>query len=465
MVKFGRKFFFDTKHSKKRRIVTYIIAGVVVLFLIIILALIIRGIKGKKKPVKPKETKVVVRTELDTELYDLLPEKTSYFEKLENFDVDKITVTYPDYLPKEEAYDECTEDQIKVLEAIKNGKDASSYENPYDCVRYKPTGIGSYDVTVNFNDKDYTVTLNVIDTKAPVLVAKAVEITEGETFAITDFVESCSDNSKKDCTYEYYYRDYNSNSDFSKLTEVGNYEISIVALDGSGNTSVPADTTLTIKEKPPIKVYTVKFNSDGGSEVASQQVNENEKATAPNSPTRSGYKFDGWYTGGKKYDFNTPVTSDISLIAKWTKQQSGNNNGGPKTSTCSNGDLKYNSSKYPTVALFVADGKCAISKNDLTYLTKGSKLNVIMSTEVNKLREWQKQKGVEYCISVIDGKPQGVPNTSNKGYVGYTIGFSIAEAEIVNGQCTSPAKEVARYYLNDKGKRVFSLNIINMPES
>ena len=463
MVKFGRKFFFDTKHSKKRRIVTFIIAGVVILFLIIILALIIRGITKKKpKPVN-KDPKVVIRESLDTELYNTMPEKTAYFEKLENFDLDKITVTYPEYLPVEESYDECTDEQLGVLEEIKNGKDATNYEDPFACVKYVPTGIGSYDITVNFNDKDYTVVLNVVDTKAPVLVAKNVEITQGDAYSISDFVESCSDNSKKDCTYEYYYKDYNSNRDFSKITDIGQYEVSLVALDGSGNTSVPVDATLIIKERQ-IKVFTVAFNSDGGSAVDKQYINENEKAQSPNNPTKEGYTFAGWYLNGNKFDFNTAITGDITLKAKWTKNSTPKNNT-PKTSTCSNGDLKYNASKYPTVALFVSDGKCAISKNDLTYLTKGSKLNVIMSTEVQKLRKWQESKGVEYCISVIDGKPQGVPNTSNKGYVGYTIGFSIAEAEIKNGECINPSREVARYYLNEKGNRVFSLNIINMPES
>ena len=42
-------------------------------------------------------------------------------------------------------------------------------------------------------------------------------------------------------------------------------------------------------------------------------------ATAPQDPTRDGYTFDGWYLDGEKYDFSTPVTEDITLVAKWAE--------------------------------------------------------------------------------------------------------------------------------------------------
>ena len=69
--------------------------------------------------------------------------------------------------------------------------------------------------------------------------------------------------------------------------------------------------------------FTVTFNSNGGSTVASQTVKYNEMATKPTDPTRSGYTFAGWYTENEKlankYDFATPVTKDITLYAKWTR--------------------------------------------------------------------------------------------------------------------------------------------------
>ena len=81
-----------------------------------------------------------------------------------------------------------------------------------------------------------------------------------------------------------------------------------------GNKTYTATYTETTNE------YTVIFNSNGGSTVASQTVKYNDKAKEPTAPTKSGYTFAGWYTEEKlttKYDFATPVTKDITLYAKW----------------------------------------------------------------------------------------------------------------------------------------------------
>ena len=67
--------------------------------------------------------------------------------------------------------------------------------------------------------------------------------------------------------------------------------------------------------------YTVSFNSNGGSAVASQHVIYNGTATAPVAPIRPGYTFDGWYSNAAlttSFSFSTPITSDITLYAKWT---------------------------------------------------------------------------------------------------------------------------------------------------
>lgn len=459
MVKFGRKFFFDTKHSKKRRIITYIVIGLLVILAIVIIALILRNINSKKskKPSKSK-TEIVLRSELSTELYAPLPDKTAYFEKLENFDVNNIVISYPSYLPLEPTYDNCNEEELKVLDEIKNGKDASEFDNPEACVTYVPTGIGSYDVTVNYDGKDYTVTLVVDDNTAPTLVVKNLEITEGDKYTPSSFVESCVDNSKKDCTYDYYYQEYNPDINFENYTEPGTYTITLIAYDPSGNKTVPQDATLIIAEKK-IQVFTVTFNSDGGTAIKEQYINEGEKASAPASPTKNGYTFAGWYSGNSKFDFNTAITSDLTLTAKWNKNSTPNPNPKPNPSTCSNGDTSYDTNKYPVVALFVSNGKCAISKSDLTSITYGSKATVMAETEQQKLRKWQDANGYDYYWAIVNDKPQGVPNTSGKGYIGYTIQFSIAKQE--NGNYI----EMARYFLDKDGKRHFSLNNTNLPES
>ena len=67
--------------------------------------------------------------------------------------------------------------------------------------------------------------------------------------------------------------------------------------------------------------YTVTFDTDGGSEVASQTVPYGGQAAAPAVPAKPGYTFAGWERDGKAYDFAAPVTEDLTLTAKWTVNQ------------------------------------------------------------------------------------------------------------------------------------------------
>jgi len=65
----------------------------------------------------------------------------------------------------------------------------------------------------------------------------------------------------------------------------------------------------------------VTFNANGGNPGSTQTVQSGSCLVAPDNPTRSGYKFQGWYTsasGGVKYDFATPVTENFTLYAQWT---------------------------------------------------------------------------------------------------------------------------------------------------
>ncbi len=75
------------------------------------------------------------------------------------------------------------------------------------------------------------------------------------------------------------------------------------------------------------QTYTVIFNSNGGSIVESQVVKKNGLAKQPANPTRNGYIFDGWYTGvnnGRKFDFNTVITANITLYAHWINSSGDN---------------------------------------------------------------------------------------------------------------------------------------------
>ena len=87
------------------------------------------------------------------------------------------------------------------------------------------------------------------------------------------------------------------------------------------NTPVTENITLTAKWN--INKYTVTFNSYGGTPVPpAQEVEYGLTATKPADPTLKGYTFAFWYLGedeqnATEYDFDTPVTENITLTAKW----------------------------------------------------------------------------------------------------------------------------------------------------
>jgi len=100
-----------------------------------------------------------------------------------------------------------------------------------------------------------------------------------------------------------------------------------------GSTVTTGGQTVTIPESGGIVVpggevtytVTVTFDAQGGSAVKSQTVTVGEKVTEPTVPAKSGYIFDGWYTEAActtSWDFDTPVTGDMTLYVKWTKKPS-----------------------------------------------------------------------------------------------------------------------------------------------
>jgi len=63
--------------------------------------------------------------------------------------------------------------------------------------------------------------------------------------------------------------------------------------------------------------FRVYFESAGGSFVKPQEINRNGRISKPEDPVKIGYFFEGWEVNGQLYDFNTPVTNDVILTARW----------------------------------------------------------------------------------------------------------------------------------------------------
>lgn len=116
-----------------------------------------------------------------------------------------------------------------------------------------------------------------------------------------------ADPTRADYTFDGWYKN-------EALTEAWDFD----------NDTVSANNVLYAKWTPTSGevTYIVTFNSNGGTDVASQSVSSGGKVTKPADPTRTGYTFTGWYkeaalTNVWNFD-NDTINTDFTLYARWT---------------------------------------------------------------------------------------------------------------------------------------------------
>lgn len=150
-------------------------------------------------------------------------------------------------------------------------------------------------------------------------------------------------STQPDGTYVYFTVNYGESSDYVNYTSGGgvyryklgdaeasgvfsatghnNYCDSPIACDAQGNLYYINDSGTLFKLNAGVKV---SFSAGEGSKVDFQTTAANGSITKPADPTREGYTFAGWYTDEactEAYDFSAAVTADMTLYAKWTKNE------------------------------------------------------------------------------------------------------------------------------------------------
>ena len=114
-----------------------------------------------------------------------------------------------------------------------------------------------------------------------------------------------------------------------KMKQTGIFEETAVFTPANTNYAL-LETVVSVTVYRPssgggsITSYTVTFDTQGGSSIGSVRVTRNNTVTKPAEPTKEGYTFEGWFTDidcTEAYDFDTAVTKNITLYAKWEKEQ------------------------------------------------------------------------------------------------------------------------------------------------
>ncbi len=87
--------------------------------------------------------------------------------------------------------------------------------------------------------------------------------------------------------------------------------------------STPIISDITLKaEYEKINTCIVTFDSDGGTFIQSKIVDKGQKVSKPKDPVKEStqyldFEFLYWTLNGEKFDFNTPIAEDITLVAKY----------------------------------------------------------------------------------------------------------------------------------------------------
>lgn len=148
-------------------------------------------------------------------------------------------------------------------------------------------------------------------------------------------------SAQADGTYVYFTVNYGESPDFVNYTSgggvyryklgdaeasgvfsaTGHYNCcdSPIACDAQGNLYYINDSGTLFKLNAGVKV---SFSAGDGSKVDFQTTAANGSIAKPADPTREGYTFAGWYTDEactEEYKFDTAVTADMTLYAKWVK--------------------------------------------------------------------------------------------------------------------------------------------------
>ena len=94
------------------------------------------------------------------------------------------------------------------------------------------------------------------------------------------------------------------------------------------NFSTPIEAQLELYANWDGQLFTISFDSNGGSPVSSQMREWGQYATRPAIPTRGSDLFTGWTVGGTSFDFEgTPIYRSYTLLAGWTQPNPGGGNG------------------------------------------------------------------------------------------------------------------------------------------
>ena len=164
---------------------------------------------------------------------------------------------------------------------------------------------------------------------------------------------------------------------------------------------ITKDTVVYAKWR--IQKYKVQFETNGGSKVDSQSVEEGKKSTKPTDPTYPAKEFKGWYKTNEfieEFNFDQPITEDITLYAKWRSKILDPKDGKtPVTPVEGDKEKPQNNTSKELRIQYVSDFDFGKVKNS-------SLASQELSDGDSVLTDQNEKKEVPSFISIIDDRPK-----------------------------------------------------------
>ena len=266
-------------------------------------------------------------------------------------------------------------------------------------------------------------------------------------------------STQADGTYVYFTVNYGESPDFVNYTSGGgvyryklgdteasgvfsatghnNYCDSPIACDAQGNLYYINDSGALFKLNAGVKV---SFNAGEGSKVDFQTTTANGSVAKPADPTREGYTFAGWYTDEactEAYDFSVAVTADMTLYAKWIKNEasssgssSGADNAGGKKDNAGTQKTPQGGSVAPSSLPL---SQSALSKNDGEKADDGKKADDQKSAKASDAKSSSKAENdtATKSAAAVDDGASSTESAPIWPYIVLAVGVAGLAAAIV----------------------------------
>lgn len=229
----------------------------------------------------------------------------------------------------------------------------------------------------------------------------------------------------------------------------------------------------------------VTFDPNNGESITTQDVDPNtKKISKPDDPTKSGLRFDGWYNGEKKWDFeaDTVTRTGMTLTAKWTAVSSGGGGHYSRTQTpqitCGNGGKATLSTDGRTLTI-TPDAEKEIDKVTLngkelgtvatvTNLKTGDKVEISFKDKVTKPTKEEFDKQVKETVAKVKLKARSaklkdgrlritisgdVQDLQNLQELGYTVKYKFYRSTSKASKYKAALEKAGKTFTTGKGTK------------